>query len=51
MKYKTIRTISGKKFRVAMGTDEIRERRIFRAVMTITTLFCVVAFWWAGGLC
>ena len=50
MKYKTIRTASGRKYRVPMKAGEILERRIFNAAMILVPVFWMVAWCWGAGI-
>ena len=50
MRYKTIRTASGRKYRVPMKACEIRERRIFNAAMILVPVFWMVAWCLGAGI-
>ena len=50
MKYKTIRTIDGKRIRVKMKPDEIREKRTMWTIVPLMELFWITLFLHAWGL-
>lgn len=52
MKYKVIRTSMGRKYRVEMKPEEVRERRLMAVAMTVAPFLGSVALfglWLAGG--
>ena len=50
MKYKTVKTTLGHKFRVRMDDDEILEQTIYRIVVACTPLVMITVFALAAGM-
>ena len=48
--YKVIKTTMGRRFWVKMDEDEIRERKIYRAVVVMTPLVMIFSFALAAGM-
>lgn len=48
--YRTVKTAMGRKFRVKMEEEEIRERSILQAMVVLAPAVMVVLFAWAAGM-
>ena len=44
--YKTVRTATGRKIRVHMDEDEIRERRLYHIAITLLPFVATVLLFW-----
>ena len=49
-KYRTVKTLAGKKIRVEMTADEIRQRRTFTVCLIASPLLMIITFAIAGGM-
>jgi hypothetical protein len=50
MRYKTYKTTMGRKYRMRICEDEIRERRILKAAIVLAPLVMVFGFALAAGV-